>query len=365
MVMRLSARLTTTLLIVLASAFTSSPAVAQTKEKGLAPTKDEILARAKQEGKLALVPGYDKGTIAALAAAFTKKYPFIEVSWELVTGIAGGQRQLFEMTAGRSNIDVFSPSTAHWSEYFKQNLLKRYDYRAMAKSGQLKIPVEMLDGSGVVAWLGTNTGVFAYNTQLVPQEKAPRAWDNCTEPQWKGKLAVDTKPNTLAWLVPAWGDEKVFDFARKLKKNDPIWVRGQTGTLARMAAGEFAVDCGMYLHTARRYLMRDATAPIKFVIPNPVPVSFHEPEGIFVGAKHPHAGLLWMEFLASREAQEIVDNVDPGKASFLVEGTLASSLIKDVKVSLCAGGCRDQEDKTMERIAIEAWGLPKAGSTPK
>jgi iron(III) transport system substrate-binding protein len=358
-------RLTIFLLIVLGVALSGSPAVSQTKEKGLAPTKEEILARAKQEGKLALIPGYDKGTIAPLAAAFSKKYPFLEVSWELVTGITGGQRQLFEMTAGRSNVDAFSPSSAHWSEYFKHNLLKKYDFRAMSKSGQLRIPVEMMDESGLVAWLGTNTGVFVYNTKLVPPEKAPRGWDNCIDPQWKGKLSVDTKPNTLTWMVPAWGDEKVFDFARKLKKNDPIWVRGQTGTLARMAAGEFALDCSMYLHTSRRYLLKDPTVPIKVVIPNPVPVSFHEPEAIYAGAKHPHAGLLWIEFLASKEAQEIVDNVDPGKASFLVDGTLANSLIKDVKVSLCAGGCRDQEDKTMERIATEAWGLPKAGSAPK
>ncbi|HWP60574.1 MAG TPA: extracellular solute-binding protein [Candidatus Acidoferrales bacterium] len=358
-------RLRQALLLPILAALVSSPAAAQTKDKGLTPTKDEILARAKQEGKLALVPGYDKGTIAPLAAAFTRKYPFIEVSWEFVTGITGAQRQLFEMTAGRSNIDVFSPSTVHWSEYFKHNLIKRYDFRALSTSGQLKIPVEMLDESGIVAWFGTNTGVFVYNTQWVPPEKAPRGWDSCIEPQWKGKLAVDTKPNTLAWLVPAWGEEKVFDFARKLKKNDPIWVRGQTGTLARMAAGEVALDCGMYFHTSRRYLMKDPTAPIKVVIPNPVPVSFHEPEAIYVGAKNPHAGLLWMEFVASREAQEIVDKFDPGKASFLVEGTLAHSWLKNVKVSLCAGACRNQEERLIERIAVEAWGLPKAGSPPK
>jgi iron(III) transport system substrate-binding protein len=350
---------------VLAGMLRSAPAGSQTKGGMLAPTKDEILAAAKQEGKLSLVPGFDKTTIIPLVAAFTKKYPFIDVSFDLVTGIAAGQRQLFEMAAGKATVDAFSPSAAHWSEYFKQNLIKKYDFRAMAKAGQLKIPVEMLDESGVIAWLGTNTGVLAYNTKLVTADKAPKGWDSCLDPQWKGKLSVDTKPNTLTWLIPAWGVEKVFDFARKLKGNDPIWVRGQTGTLARMAAGEIAVDCSMYFHTARRSLIRDPVQPLKLVIPNPVPLSFHEPEGIYVNAKHPYAGLLWIEFLASKEGQDIIDSVDPGKASFLVEGTLANNLLKGAKVSLCAGGCRDQEDKMMERIATEAWGLPKVGVAPK
>ncbi len=357
--------LTMGLAIALLGVLTSSPVVAQNKEGMVTVTRDEIVARAKQEGKLSLVPGYDKSTIGPLVAAFTKKYPFLEVSFELVTGITGAQRQLFELAAGKASVDVLSPSTAYWSDYFKQNLLKRYDFKSMAKSGQLKIPLEMLDDSGIVAWFGTNTGVFTYNTKVVPADRALAKWDNCIDPQWKGRLAVDTKPNTLAWMVPAWGDEKVLGFARNLKKNDPIWVRGQTGSLARMASGEFVIDCGMYLHTASRALKRDPTLPIKIVIPDLVAVSFHEPEAIYVGAKHPNAGLLWMEFIASREAQAIVDVQDPGKASFLVEGTISGTLMKGRKVSLCGGDCRDQEEKMMQRIAVEAWGLPKVGSPPK
>src|SRR5262245_39588362 len=76
-------------------------ASAQTKEARLNVTKDEILARAKQEGKLSLVPGYDKNTIAPLVAAFKKKYPFIDVSWQMVTGIAASQRQLFELAGAK------------------------------------------------------------------------------------------------------------------------------------------------------------------------------------------------------------------------------------------------------------------------
>ena len=127
-----------TLVLLLIGVLYHSAAIAQTKEARLNPTKDQILARAKQEGKLSLVPGYDKSTIGPLVAAFTKKYPFIDVSWQMVTGIAASQRQLFELAAGKAAVDVFSPSTAFTSEYFKQDLIMKYDLKGMAKSAQLQ-----------------------------------------------------------------------------------------------------------------------------------------------------------------------------------------------------------------------------------
>jgi iron(III) transport system substrate-binding protein len=355
-----------TLGLLLIGVLTHSVAIAQTKETRLKVSKDEILARAKREGKLSLFPGYDKSTIGPLVSAFTKKYPFIDVSWQMVTGISAAQRQLFELAAGKAAVDVFSPSTAFTSEYFKQDLIMKYDFQGMAKSAQLKIPTEMIDESGVVAWLGSNVGVFVYNSKLVPADKAPKRWEQCVEPQWKGKIAVDTKPSILSWLVPTWGEEKVLGFARNLKANDPRWVRGQTGSLALMAAGEFVVDCGMYLHTSSRALKRDPTMPIKIVIPEDVvAMSFHEPEAIYARAQHPHAGLLWMEFIASTEGQTLVDAQDPGKASFVVEGTLAGKVMQGRKVSRCNAVCRNGEEKMIERIAVESWGLPKAGVRPK
>jgi len=357
---------TRTLALLLIGVLTESAAIAQTKEARLKVSKEEILARAKREGKLSLFPGYDKSTIGPLVSAFTKKYPFIDVSWQMVTGIAAAQRQLFELAAGKAAVDVFSPSSAFTSEYFKQDLIMKYDFQAMAKSAQLKIPTEMIDESGVMSWLGSNVGVFVYNSKLVPADKAPKRWEQCIEPQWKGKIAVDTKPSILSWLVPTWGEEKILGFARNLKANDPRWVRGQTGSLALMAAGEFVVDCGMYLHTSSRALKRDPTMPIKIVIPEDVvAMSFHEPEAIYARAQHPHAGLLWMEFIASTEGQTLVDAQDPGKASFVVEGTLAGKVMQGRKVSRCNAVCRNGEEKMIERIAVEAWGLPKAGVRPK
>ncbi len=97
----------------------------------------------------------------------------------------------------------------------------------MARDGQVAVLQEMIDESGVIVWSGTMMGVMAYNTNIVPPDKAPGGWQSCLDPQWKGKFSVDTKPNVLTSLVSAWGEEKLLDFAKRLKGNNPILLVGR------------------------------------------------------------------------------------------------------------------------------------------
>jgi ABC-type Fe3+ transport system substrate-binding protein len=338
-------------------------AVGQTKKESVTLTKAQILEGAKKEAKLTVSPAFDEKSIPIMVKAFEKKYPFIKVSWTSADGIPAYQRQLFELSAGRANLDIFSSNIAFWSEYFKQNVVKNVDFKGMAQGGHLNIPLEMIDGSGMVVWLGSYTGVLVYNTKLVTPEKTPKSWEACLDPYFNGKFSVDTKPNVLAWLTPAWGAEKLLGFARKIKENNPIWSRGNIRNLTMLTSGEISLNCGNYVHSTQRALNQDPN--IKMVVPDPFPVSFHEPEAIYAGAKNIHSALLWIEFLASKEGQQVAESLEPGRGSFLVEGTLTNKLMKGAKVSLCGDECRGTEDKLMQRIATEAWGFPKVGYEPK
>jgi iron(III) transport system substrate-binding protein len=335
----------------------------QAKGEKVSLTKAQIVDGAKKEGKLSVSPGFDDASIPKIVKAFENKYPFIKVSWTFAEGIPALQRQLFDMAAGRVNLDVYNANIAFWSEYFKQNVIKKVDLKGMARAGHLNIPQEMIDDSGVVVWLGTNTGVLVYNSNQVPPDKAPKGWESCLDPYFKGKFSVDTKPNVLAWLTAAWGDEKLLGFARRLKENSPMWSRGNTRNLAMLSSGEIVMNCGNYVHSTHRAMKKDPH--IKMVVPDPFPMSFHEPEAIYSGAKNPHSALLWLEFLASKEGQEVVDSIEPGRGSFMVEGTVANKMAKGAKLSLCGNECRGTEEKLMQRIATEAWGFPKVGYEPK
>ena len=357
--MTIGSRILTIMGLVLACALLAHRPQAQAQ----ALTKAQIIEAAKNEGKLSVSPGFDDASIPLIVKAFEKKYPFIKVSSTFAEGIPALQRQLFEMSAGRANLDVVHTNIVFWSEYFKQNLIKKVDFKGLAQAGHLNVPAPMIDDSGMVVWLGTNTGVLVYNSKSVPPDKAPKGWDACLDPYFKGKFSVDTKPNVLAWLTAAWGEEKLLGFARRLKENSPMWGRGNTRNLAMLSSGEITMNCGNYVHSTQRQIKKDPN--LKMVVPDPFPMSFHEPEAIYAGAKNPNAALLWLEFLASKEGQEVVDSIEPGRGSFLVEGTLASKLAKGAKLSLCGSECRGTEEKLMQRIATEAWGFPKVGYEPK
>jgi hypothetical protein len=61
---------------------------------------DEIVARAKKEGKLRVLASMEPANIRATTAAFTKKYPFIEVYVQETRGTEGAQRLVLEIQTG-------------------------------------------------------------------------------------------------------------------------------------------------------------------------------------------------------------------------------------------------------------------------
>jgi iron(III) transport system substrate-binding protein len=348
--------------------FPANRSMAQLGQDMLYVSSEQITEGAKKEGKLllhpALRPEYDKTTLPDLLKAFGKKYPFVQPAWGVTEmGTRPNPKEaLAELVAGKAVVDILGFSGSFPSQYLERGLLKKYQLAAMAKDGQIKIPLDMIDETGIIVWSSNNTGIITYNSTLVAPDKAPRGWESCLEPQWRGKFSVDSDPNMLTWLIPRWGEERLFDFARKLKDNEPLFSRGNTRNLGSLAEGKLFLNCGMYIHPMSRMLKRDSALPIKMVIPDPFPITFHDPQAIYVGAKNPHAALLWLEFLASREAQETIDSNEPGRGSFLVEGNLVNKLAKSANVSICNVSCLLQGNKIAERIAVEIWGLP--GSRP-
>jgi iron(III) transport system substrate-binding protein len=325
--------------------------------------KKDILENAKKEGQLTVVPGFDEASFPVMKQTFEKRYPFLKVELQVASG-AGSERFHYDLVSGTVDVDVFNVSLDRWGDYEKHGVIGRYDFPGMVKRGDLKIHPDMIDTAaptpGLFGNFGSRIDVILYNTKLLRPENTPTGWESCTDPKWKGKFSVDTRYHGFVYLNAAWSEEKLLDFARKIKDNQPIWVQGMTATITRLAAGEFQWMCSAFLHSALRMQKKDPSMPIKVLFPNPTVVSMTEPEGIYAKAKHPNAALLWMEWMASLEAQEALAQRDPGKVSFLVEGSVANKLLKDARVKpvLCSGKCLLKAAELEQRIAVDAWGLP-------
>jgi len=96
----------------------ASPGLAKAKKeaeaRGLqfALNHDEIVANAKKEAALRVLHSFQPPAMNAMRDAFVKKYPFIKLSYEELTGTEAGQRFLLEQKAGaQHNWDVIHLSS--------------------------------------------------------------------------------------------------------------------------------------------------------------------------------------------------------------------------------------------------------------
>jgi iron(III) transport system substrate-binding protein len=329
-------------------------------------TRAEIMAGAEKEGEIIVSPGFEEN-IDPYKKAFTAAYPMIKnFTWRVVTGNAAGERFAAELIAGRTDVDVFDIRTEYRADLEKNNVFARYDLKAMAEDGQLKIPADSVDEGGWSTWNSNRMYAIAYNTEMISAADAPTNWDSCLDPKFSGKSFVDTKASAFAALYTAWGEQRILDYTTKLKANNPVFLRGGTAGLTRLLSGEVPMFCGAQTNSVFRILLDDPKAPIKLVATDPLPVEVGENEGISLKAKHPNAALLWMEFVASPQGVQLLDTIDPGVASMFLEGTKASQLTAELeakggKVAFCNAACSSYLDTIAPKIVVQSWGLPKVG----
>ena len=326
-------------------------------------SRDEIIAKAKKEGKLRVVTSLEMESLKPVSEAFKKKYPFIDLRAEEIAGTDTYQRMLLEMKSGAaSGWDVNYLTTDYYDDYFPYQ--KKFDVLGMAQQGVLQIPVGMIDpvNRNIVSYT-TNTQVVAYNKKLISEDKVPNTWEDFLKPEFKGrKFVVDIRPQEVANLVPLWGLEKTMQFAKALAEQNPIWVRGHSRTIAAIAAGEYAMLLGANLNSTKRAMAKDRGGALAFKVVEPIPIRIADHEAVFGKAASPYAGLLWLEFVAGPETQQIINRDDKGSVFF--PGTTPHQLTQGRKVTLVAWEHAPKLEELQKKV-FEAYGFPKAQAVGK
>ena len=333
---------------------------AEAKGYILETSRDDIVAKAKKEGKLRVVSTLESSTLKAVRDAFKRKYPFIDLRVEELGSVEENQRFLLEIKAGTAKgWDVNRVYTDFYEEFLPYQ--KKFDILAMAEQKVLNIPPQLVDPrTRNVVTAGTNMNVVAYNKNLLPPDKVPEKWEDFLKPEFKGrKLITDIRPVPFAVLVPAWGLEKTVDFARKLVSQDPIWGRGHTRMVSSVISGDGVAVAGTNLGTVKRMQEKDRSGVLGNKIIEPVPIRLHEGNSVLNTADYPYAGLLWLEFLASTEGQKLIDEYWPLGASVLSPGSAQEELTRGKKISLVDWNHMTKVDDYVNKI-VEAMGFPKA-----
>ena len=322
--------------------------------------KDEIIAKAKEEGRLEVLTFLENEAKKAMTDAFKRKYPFIQdISAESIGGTDEYQRFILEMKAGRAKRwDTVHISNQVYSDY--PPYLKKLDILGMAEQGVLNIPPPIIDSNNRnIVSKGTQVAVAAYNKKLISADKVPTTWEGFLKPEFAGrKFVVDVRPLSVANLVPAWGIERVVEFAKKIAEQKPVWVRGSR-TLASVALGEYSVFMGLNISSVLEAQAKDPTRSLEVQFLEPVPVRFGSADGVFGTTSRPHAALLWLEFQVSPEGQEILDKYGPADGSVFVAGSLLHKMIRGKPLSSLSWDLQKNLDQWVKKI-VEAYGFPTA-----
>jgi iron(III) transport system substrate-binding protein len=297
--------------ILLASAFcllAAAPALAQTKgaaasaELALyqgADREQRLAEGARREGRLVLYTSLTVDDMTVLNAAFEKRFGVKVQMWR-ASSEKIVQRALAEARAGRFDVDVFESNAPSLEILHREGLLQRV---RSPHHADLIPPAVPAHGE----WVGTRLNVFvhAYNTRLVRKEELPSSYEDLLHPRWKGRLGIEASDEDwFAAVVRQLGEDKGLKFFRELVAANGLSVRrGHTLLTNMVAAGEVPLALTVYNFTAEQLKQRGA--PLEWFV---LPPAIARANGVAVArrAQHPHAALLYYDFMIGDEGQEIL-----------------------------------------------------------
>jgi iron(III) transport system substrate-binding protein len=270
------------------------------KINSLPPTErhDALITGARKEGTVEWYGSLLINEVTEISAAFRKRYPFLDIKYSRGGGTTLVGRLLTEQKTGSSNVDIFSGRgnlhvTLMKAGFPAKNLAP---FRQELREG-------FTDKDGYFVGQYAYSLVIAYNTRNVAPNRAPTAYQDLVNPEWKGQMALDIESyDWLAGMMDILGEERGLAFARKLAGQNIRLQRGHSLLTQLIAAGELKIMVDGYHYQI--LTLRQKGAPLDFTVPDPMIVK--EPSGIWISkrAPHPHAAALLVDFLFSPEGQQ-------------------------------------------------------------
>jgi len=271
-------------------------------KKADAPKKDAPKAAAATDTVM-LYSSMQEDQLNAVKKAFEKKYPNIKMDYyfagtgKVITKIAT------EAKSGQVAADViWVGDPADYIGFKKLGILQKYE-SPEAKN----IDKAFIDPEGFYTGARMMNMGIAYNTTKVKKEEAPKTWNDLLDPKWKGQIVM-TDPGTAGttkYAVGALIASKDYGpaYFEKLKANGTELQSGTTATHNQIAAGAYKV--GMCLDYVTNNLKAKGST-IEFVYLDKDIVSIFSPVAVVKGAKNDKNGKLLVDFILSKEGQEVL-----------------------------------------------------------
>ncbi len=294
------------------SAQTTGPRVQQLSEW------ETVVQAARKEGRVALYGSVIGDTGGQLNAAFRKKYG-IDIEF-----FQGRGAEIIEklMTERRAGLYVADVSIGGLTTYFNvtvpanisvslEPMLMQDEVKDPAKWRAGKIP--FLDKKKQVIALVSLASLYISVNKDMVKDGEITSFNDLLDPKWKGKIVINDPSSAgrgNSWfsymMIQLHGKEKGAEYMKKLVANEPVIQRNERLQVEWLARGKYPVLVGAKPTEFQSFV--NAGAPIKWVkVKEAAPLSSGSLNlNAFDKAPHPNAARVFVNWILSREAGEII-----------------------------------------------------------
>ena len=259
---------------------------------------------AEPSGKVMLYSSMQEAQLQAIEQAFEAKYPTVDMEYYY----AGGGKLVTKMTTEAKDGGQIA-SDVVW-------LGDPSDYESFKANGWLEpyvspetehIAKEYMDPEGYYTAGRLVTMGIAWNVGLVDEADAPKTWNDLLDPKWFNQISM-TDPSqastTKYWMAAMMQSEKYGEaYFQALKDNGVELESGTTATHNRVADASYMV--GICLDYVSANLMAQGS-PMNFHYTTDDVITMTSPIALIKGCANEDNGKLLMDFILSKEGQEVL-----------------------------------------------------------
>jgi iron(III) transport system substrate-binding protein len=268
---------------------------------------ERLAAEARKEGTLTFYTSMATTESGPLAQAFEKKYGVKVQLWRALSENVL-QRALTEARGGRRSLDVVETNAPEIDALAQEGVVAEFVSPHFADLPPWALPPHRRWASD-----RANLLVAGFNTAKVKREELPASVEGFADPKWKGKLSLEaTDSDWLYGVSKFMGEDKARDFFRALAALKPEMRKGHILVAQLVAAGELTLCLTAYSGNVES--IKAKGGPIDWAAIEPL-IGRPQALALAKNAPHPHAALLFVDFLLSAEGQKLLADMGRTPAS--------------------------------------------------
>jgi iron(III) transport system substrate-binding protein len=298
-----------------------------------------LIEQATKEGSIVFYTTIPADLVSQLVEPFENKYGIKVNVWRARSELIL-QRVLIESRSGKHVVDVINTPTVLLEVLRREKLLQAIHSPYHKDLLPSAVPAHR-------EWVNVSVSVRvqAYNTGRIRKEDLPKTYKDLLAPKWGGKLGIEA--NSHEWVssvIEDMGHANGIKFFSDLAHNGLSMRIGYPLLTKLVASGEVPLALTVLPHSVEEQKKRGA--PIDwFVIKAP---AIGTAGGVVVPKKapHPHAALLFYDFMISPEAQDLLARI-----GYIPTNPTIDSPHKDLKFKLLDPAVMlDEEEKSFNQF---------------